>query len=212
MADLVTSPPRAVPPGQDMPGQAEPTWEVAFVYPRRGDWTEEDYLLLPTNHLVELSNGCLEVLPMPTPRHQTTVVFLLRQLLEFVEPRGLGEALVAPMPVRLWSGKFREPDVIFMRSGNAVRIERECWNGADLVMEVISPNDPARDLEIKRQEYAEAGIPEYWIVDPERGVITVLRLQDKKYTLHGEYRSGQQAESALLPGFRVDVGKVFAAR
>ena len=41
------------------------------------------------------------------------------------------------------------------------------WTGADLVIEVVSPDDPDLDLVVKRQEYAQAGIPEYWIVDPE---------------------------------------------
>ena len=54
----------------------DPVWPVALLFPRQGDWSEEDYLALDTTRLVELSDGCLEVLPMPSPFHQ-----LIAQLL-----------------------------------------------------------------------------------------------------------------------------------
>jgi Uma2 family endonuclease len=87
----------------------------------------------------------------------------------------------------------------------------QCWDGADMVIEVVSENDPDRDLVHKRQEYAEAGIPEYWIVDPRVERITVLKLAGGKYQVHGEFAPGQMAGSVLLDGFAVDVAKVFAA-
>ncbi|MGN6758293.1 MAG: Uma2 family endonuclease, partial [Thermomicrobiales bacterium] len=85
------------------------------------------------------------------------------------------------------------------------------WLGADLVLEVVSADEPARDLITKRREYAEAGIPEYWIVNPLDTTITVLVLRDGQYTEHGVFTRGQRATSALLPEFAVDVAEVFAA-
>src|SRR5216684_646925 len=68
-----------------------------------------------------------------------------------------------------------------------------------------------RDLVTKREEYARAGIGEYWIIDPEQQTITVLGLDGEQYRLHGEFALGQRAASAVLPGFEVDVATVFAA-
>ena len=66
---------------------------------------------------------------------------------------------------------------------------------------------------MKRREHAQAGIPEYWIVDPRDERITVLRLDGKKYAVHGEYTKGTTAVSHLLPGFlAVDVTTAFAQR
>ena len=81
-------------------------------------------------------------------------------------------------------------------------------------MEVVSggAEDRRRDLKTKRREYAQAGIPEYWIVDPRDERITVLRLDGKKYAIHGEYLKGTTAVSQLLPGFEVDVTTAFAQR
>jgi Uma2 family endonuclease len=80
-------------------------------------------------------------------------------------------------------------------------------------MEVVS-DDPAsrtRDYEDKRRDYAEAGIPEYWIVDPAKRRILVFRLEGKRYTVCGEFTVGDEAESKLLDGLRVNVASVLEA-
>jgi Uma2 family endonuclease len=65
-----------------------------------------------------------------------------------------------------------------------------------------------RDTVIKRADYAEAGIPEYWIVNPEEASITVLKLENGVYISHGVFRRGETATSALLTGFTVNVDAV----
>ncbi len=193
-------------------GIGEPTWDVARLFPNQGYWTEHEYLALDGNYFVEYSDGCLEVLPMPTMTHQLIVLWLYGKLLEFVTPQNLGRPLVSPFRVRLRNAKYREPDVVFMLSSHASRMREAFWEGADLVMEVVSNDDRGRDLEIKRLEYAEAGIPEYWIVDPQQSTITVLRLAGDHYDVHGCFAKGQTATSMLLPGFAIDVAAVFTPR
>jgi Uma2 family endonuclease len=196
--------PRASQPG-------EPPWEIALLYPLQGGWTESDYLELGTNHLVEFSDGCIEVLPMPTLLHQRIVRFLSFLIHQFVSARGLGEVLFAPLPVRLWSSKFREPDIVYLRPERGEY--RGQPEGADLVMEVISEGEEnrRRDIEIKRQEYARARIPEYWIVDPENQRVTVLVLEEATYREHGVFSLGDFATSAVLPGLTIAVADLFAA-
>lgn len=190
---------------------AEPAWEIAYLFPRQGTWSEEEYLSLETNHLVEFSHGYIEVLPMPTEAHQLIVLYLYRTLLAFVESRALGVVLVAPLPVQLWAGKYREPDVVLMLAEHADRRHQQYWEVPDLVMEVVSPDYRRHDLETKRREYAQAGIPEYWIVDPEEEQITVLTLEGERYAVHGVFERGMVAKSVLLAGFEVAVDEVWAA-
>jgi Uma2 family endonuclease len=134
--------------------------------------------------------------------------------LTFTTKHDLGMVLVAGTRVRLWPGTIREPDIAFMRKEHAGRMINKFWKGADLVMEIVSggAEDRNRDLKVKRQGYAKAGIPEYWIVDPREELITVLRLDGKEYAVHGEYPQGATATSHLLPGFSVDVTTAFAQR
>src|SRR5271170_7194366 len=149
---------------QQEPG---PAWQIATLFPDQGELSERDYLLLTerSNRLAEFTDGHIEVLPTPTMAHQRIVRYLIGLLMSLAGNRG--EVLFAPLRVRLRSGKFREPDVVFMLAEHAQRVGNEFWDGADLVMEVVSEDDPGRDLQTKREEYAEAGIPEYWIVDPQ---------------------------------------------
>lgn len=192
--------------------QPVPTWEIAQLFPMQGEWSEEEYLALDGNHFLEFSHGVLEVLPMPTTSHQLLVVYLLGLVASFMNGRELGTALPGPLRVRLWRRKFREPDVVVMLKEHADRMGEEFWDRADLVMEVVSggARDRHRDLVLKRREYARAGIPEYWIVDPQDERIIVLRLAGKHYVVHGEFAKGATATSALLPNFSVDVTEVFA--
>lgn len=86
------------------------------------------------------------------------------------------------------------------------------WADAGLVVEVVSEDNAERDLVTKRREYTEAGIPEYWIVDPRDETIAVLRLEGTNYMPHGQYGAGDSATSATLPALRVSVSEVFAAQ
>jgi len=195
-----------------LPDGLEPAWDVARLFPPQGGWSEEEYLGLPGNHLTEFDHGRIEVLDMPSELHQLLVAHLYRVLLEFVSPSDLGTVLFAPFPIKLWEGKLREPDVVLMRREHANRRHDKYWWGADLVMEVMSPDDPKRDSEIKKREYAMAGIPEYWLIDPTSQTVTVFVLKGdtKSYSVDGVYESGREATSVSLPGFGIDVQALFA--
>ena len=103
------------------------------------------------------------------------------------------------------------PDLLLVTDANDPRRRNDYWLGADLVMEVVSPDNPDRDLIDKREDYAEAGIPEYWIANPIAGTLTVLVLSGSEYREHGVFRPGEQADSPSLPGFSVDVKEMFDA-
>ena len=148
---------------------------------------------------------------MPTDRHQAISQFLFLALSPFVAARG-GKVRYAPLRLRIRDGKFREPDLLLVRDAGDPRCRDDYWRGADLVVEIVSPDDPGRDTRTKRRDYAEARIPEYWIVNPLDETITVLTLAGGEYAGHGVFRRGRQARSAGLDGFAVGVADVFDAR
>jgi len=183
--------------------------EVAEFYPLQGQWTEEDYFALPeTNRYAELSEGRLIVPPHPTNRHQAVVMELAFRLYTFVRERDLGIVRIAPLPVRLWEGKIREPDILFVAKEHADRIGERVFGVPDLVVEVISPGTRRTDRVEKFVEYARAGVTEYWIVDPDERSIEVYHLREGAYSLLGKFEPGQIASSALLSGFQVPVHEV----
>jgi Uma2 family endonuclease len=178
--------------------------------PSQGRWSEEEYLVLTghRNRLVEFTDGFLEVLPMPTDQHQMLLKFLLFAFSRFFEARG-GHVLFSPLRMRIRPDKFREPDLLLLLSATDSRRHNRFWDGADLALEVVSEDKPERDLVDKRIDYAEARVPEYWIVNPMTETITVLKLRGDAYEEAGVYHRGQSATSVLKPDFSVAVAEVF---
>ena len=147
---------------------------------------------------------------MPTATHQRLVVWLCGQMSSFVDSRRLGEVLLAPLPVRIDAAKYREPDIAFLANEHEDWDEDKFWDGADLVAEVVSDDDPQRDLVQKRKEYARAGIAEYWIIQPRESVVSVLNLKVRSYH-ERRFQLGDVATSQRLIGFRVSVSELFNA-
>lgn len=189
--------------------ELEPAWEVAYLFPPQGRWSEADHIRLDNNatRRIELVDGRIEVLTVPTELHQRILLYFYEALRLFIRTRQLGMVLTSGLRVRLRPGEIREPDVVFMRAENAARRGEDFWHGADLVMEVVSASAPdrKRDLEEKRVAYAQAGIPEYWILDPEQQRVLVWRLEGEQYVTHGEFKPGEHAHSATLVGFTLNV-------
>src|SRR6185503_11246349 len=94
-------------------GIGDPTWEIAHLFPSQGDWSESEFLALPEPHRFELSDGRLEVLPMPTWFHALIGAYLLKRLWAYLEANDVGLAVPAPLYVRLWPKEIRQPDVVF---------------------------------------------------------------------------------------------------
>ncbi|HLF00564.1 MAG TPA: Uma2 family endonuclease [Anaerolineales bacterium] len=189
------------------------TWDIAKLYPVQGAWSEWEYMELRPSRVVEYDHGFVEIHDGPSQSHQLILAFLYQALLAFVTTHNLGTVLFAPLRVKLWLEKYREPDIVFMFAQNAARRGEDFWIGTDLAIEIVSEGERnrTRDLEEKRADYAKGGVPEYWIVDPQEQKITVLKLDGETYTVHGEFAPGATATSALLDGFTVDVTAVFAA-
>ncbi|MBI3764840.1 MAG: Uma2 family endonuclease, partial [Chloroflexi bacterium] len=120
-----------------------------------------------------------------------------------------GLACFAPLRVRLWPGKFREPDLVFMAAAHADRIGEKYWGVPDLVAELISPGNPDLDRDIKKDEYARAGIPEYWLVDLEKQTIEVYLWAAGQYQSGRTLRVGDTLASAQLPGFSLALAELF---
>ena len=188
---------------------------IAQLFPAQGTLERAGISGLDTNRLVEFSHGFVEFLPMPTLTHQLIAMLSLSPPgIVRVRRNSLGDCSVpAALQGAALGREVSRARRVFMRAEHASRMGEQFWEGADLVMEVVSDGTkPHRDLVTKREEYAQAGIPEYWIVDPELGQITVLTLDGTSYAVHGEFTRGEQATSKLLPGFAVDVTSALAAK
>ena len=172
--------------------------------------TYEDYRKTPDDQRYELLNGVLVVLPTPNIAHQRVLGDLLCELFDFLKDKELGEAFMR-VAVVLSNTNVVEPDITFVSAGRMNITGIDDVRGApDLVVEVISPSDPARDLVRKRDIYARHGVAEYWIADPEARSMRVMVLESGAYRVAGEYGIGNVLTSSTLKGLELVVGEVFA--
>ncbi len=181
--------------------------------PAQGRWDDEAYrwLTARTVRPLALVDGRIDPLPRPTDEHQDMLQTPFPALLAYTDTHG-GKVHCTPLRLRIRAGKFREPDLLLLRDVAAPRRSNRCWSGADLVAEVVSPEGAERDLTDKIFDYAEAGVPEYRIVEPAAGTITVLRLDRDRYRTHGVFGHGALATAAALPSLAVAVTTVLDAR
>ncbi|QDT35699.1 Uma2 family endonuclease [Stratiformator vulcanicus] len=193
------------------PRPGEPAYFIAEFWPDQGRWSEEAYFRLPKQQGVELVDGRLEMLAVPTTTHQRLMKWVFRLLMISVDDRGLGETFPAGLRVRIRAGNVREPDVVVVLNRRPGADENRALNHADLAVEVVSPSDPDRDWVEKHRDYAEAGISEYWIVDPRDRTLTIFSLDEAGvYQQAGRCASGQTARSTLLPDVTVVIDELFA--
>ncbi len=196
---------------------SEPAYRLVLpddeTWPRQGDWTYEDYLRLPDDgNRYEVIRGALYVTPAPKLKHQFSVSEFSLRLGWLVRENGLGRVLWAPLDVKLPAGIASpvQPDVVFFRTGNEPRWESGFFEGApDLILEVLSPSTRSRDRKVKLLAYQDAGVPEYWMADPDARRVVVYVLRDGKYAEHCRGGIGERVWSSVIPGFEVEVASLF---
>jgi Uma2 family endonuclease len=150
---------------------------------------------------------------MPTWLHQLIVEFLFDKIRDHLRERKVGgKVLMAPLPARLFERTIREPDLLYVQADHLPKDVRGYPDRIDLAIEVVSSGTEARqrDYVDKRADYARAGVSEYWIVDPEEWLVTVLSLSGLEYKVAQECRPGDVARSLLMPGLEVSVDQIRA--
>jgi Uma2 family endonuclease len=176
-----------------------PSQPTRMTYEEFLAWADEDTL-------AEWLDGEVIMTGPASDRHQDLADFLTAVLRVFVESRGLGWVRSAPFQMKL-EASGREPDLIFVTADQLDRVHRTYLDGpASLVVEIVSPESLGRDRGDKFYEYAKAGVPEYWLIDPDQRLAEFYQLDEPgRYRLvsaddQGVYRS------RVLPGFwlRVD--------
>ena len=193
-------------------GQKEATLGERPWPPEQGAWTYVDWLKLPDDgYRYEVIDGVLYMSPPPLIRHQRGLIRFVDLFLAFLKLHPVGEVLIAPVGVRFPNQPVPlQPDIVFVRSERLHIIQEHYIEGTpDLVVEILSPSNWLYDRREKLRVYQEAGVPEYWIVDPRAQTIEIYVLEQGVYRLAGQYDRGAVAASRLLPGFEVPVEAIF---
>lgn len=170
---------------------------------RMGGWTRERYLQeAPDNQIWEFVGGEVIMHSPATAEHQRIVSFLNRLLGGYCETRGWGEVLTGPGALDLLPNVTREPDLFVVAPEDTDRATgTPLAITPALIIEVTSPSTRRMDLEEKTAEYAQAGVPEYWVVDLTESELVVHRLDEERYEIARV--SDGRVVSPSVPGFWV---------
>lgn len=162
------------------------------------DWADEDTL-------AEWVDGEVIMTSPASERHQDISGFLETLLRAYTEVNGLGIVRSAPFQMKV-DDSGREPDLLFVTEAHCDRLKETYLDGpADLVVEIISPESVGRDRGVKFYEYEEAGIPEYWLIDPQRERAEFYQLDERgRYQLIRPNNEGVYT-SKMLTGLRLPV-------
>ncbi len=202
----MSEPAYILPPPEDHDGQ---------IWPAQGDWTYADCMRLPEDgRRYEVIRGSLYVTAAPIYDHPYAAQALAYLMQSGCAKHRLGVVLGMPFDIRLPNriGDPVEPDVVFFRRGNEPRRGDRYFQGVpDLIVEVLSPSTRHRDQGIKLDAYRDAGVPEYWLVDPKprTAVVHVLSEDRSRYAELCRGGVGEIVTSAVLPGLRVEVEDLF---
>ena len=166
----------------------------------------------------ELYDGVPVAMSSPTMTHQLISGELFRQLANFLFGKPC-KVFSAPFDVRIYdtaedrpedSENVLQPDLLVVCDREKLD-ERGVRGAPTLVIEILSPSTLRSDRLVKFHMYEKAGVPEYWIVDPERSMVTVHVLDEGKYPSGTVYLRDAALPAAALPGCVIDLNTVFPA-
>ncbi|MGH9386498.1 MAG: Uma2 family endonuclease, partial [Vicinamibacterales bacterium] len=176
--------------------------------------TYQDFLRFPDDGLRhEIIDGVHYVTPCPNTRHQLLVGRLYYEIESALRARpGTGQVFLSPFDVIFTEWDVVEPDLLFIAADQADILTSANVQGSPaLVIEILSPSTRKRDQGIKRQLFDRAGVREYWMVDPEREVVSVFRREADGGFVEAPALT-ERAESLttrLIPGLAIRIGDLF---
>lgn len=178
-------------------------------------FTYKDIMNKPENERWELVDGFPLLQTRPTDTHQRVLRELLTQFHSFL--RGKSCEVFSEFPVwlnnepgDLEANQYLIPDLLVnCQSG---KVTKNGIKGApEMIVEILSASTAGVDKIKKFRKYQEAGVQEYWIVEPDQKLISVFQLgMNGKYSIINTYDEGQ-VEVGVLPGLIIDLNPVFSA-
>ena len=147
---------------------------------REDRYTADDYWSLPEGERAELINGKLYAMAPPSFTHQRISFALSRKIADYIDSNG-GSCIVMPAPfaVNLNANDetYVEPDISVICDKSKLT-EKGCFGAPDFIVEVVSPSSRRIDYSTKNALYSDAGVREYWIVDPAKERTTIYRYEE----------------------------------
>lgn len=167
-------------------------------------YTIDDIYALPEGERAELIDGQIYYMAPPNTRHQRMVSELHYQIKDYIRKHN-GECEVFPAPFAVFLNEndrnYVEPDISVICDKDKIT-DKGCSGAPDWVIEIVSPGSRSMDYFKKLFKYRTAGVREYWVVDPEKALVTVYNFEDENME---EYPFGQEVPAGIYEDFSIEV-------
>ncbi|SHI24025.1 Uma2 family endonuclease [Desulfosporosinus lacus] len=183
-------------------------------------YTFADYLTYPEDERWEIIDGVQYLQASPTPVHQEVLTELVRQIANHLIGKPC-KVYPAPFCVRLPLGSEKneyevknivEPDISII-CGKSKIDDKGCNGAPDMIIEIISPSSIKMDRVVKFNKYEKAGVREYWIVEPDQKLVSVVVLQiNQRYGRTEIYTEEDKIAVSIFPDLVIDLSEVFTSQ
>ncbi len=163
--------------------EAEPVYGRERIYFSIGEHTVDEYRSLPPDRRVELIDGFFYDMAAPKTVHQDIAGYVYRKLCYFIEKnKGKCKAYISPIDVQLDRDDktMIQPDVIIVCDKDKIK-DFGIFGAPDFVLEVVSESSKKMDRLIKLEKYGNAGVREYWILDPNKRIVIRYHFEDEEF-------------------------------
>ena len=186
----------------------EPSQEYVYTY--------ADYLKWKFEERLELFKGKIFKMAAPNTRHQEVsgnLFFMIRSHLA----DNPCKVFSAPFDVRLPVQNRKkdteittvvQPDLCVVCDMSKLD-EKGCCGAPDIIAEILSPGNSRKEVQQKFRLYEEAGVPEYWIINPVEENLIIYTLRNGKYIGSKPYAPDEIITSSVLQGIRIEVSAIF---
>ena len=176
--------------------------------PREQVYTTDDIYALPDGERAELIDGQIYMMGTPSRIHQKLVGQLSRIIGNYIESNH-GSCEIYPAPFAVFIKKddknYGEPDISVICDKNKLS-DRGCEGAPDFIIEIVSPSSRRMDYYKKCALYAESGVREYWIVDPEKQRTMIYRYEDDAAPMIVPFE--QDLAVGIYNNFMINVSKL----
>ncbi len=177
--------------------------------PQARFYTEDDYYNIPEDVRAELIDGQIYYQAAPNRAHQEILNFLNTEINVYIRSKGgLCKVYPAPFAVKLSekSQNIVEPDISVICDRDKLN-DKGCTGAPDWIIEVISPSNSGHDYVRKLQLYMDAGVREYWIVDPVEKAILVYNFEESPFKILS-YTFQDKVKASIYDDLYIDFAEI----
>ena len=173
--------------------------------------TFDDYsrITTPDSGNYELHNGKLIFMPSPLFLHQDVSAALFAALYFFINKHKLGKVVSAPMDVILTQHDTVQPDILFISKDRLNIIDGQIKGAPDLIVEILSDGNSAKEMSYKKHIYESTGVQEYWLINTSKKTVTQYKNEDGEFFHIHVLDTEGVLQSIVVEGFSFKIGDIF---